>query len=90
MAYPEPIGCCCGSNPLWPRLWTGGRGYTTGSGESCGRWNGEQKIPLVIIAPDSPITLGRFEKDPEKLLELYHMGRRDAENKGEELMALLG
>ena len=50
----------------------------------------EQKIPLVIIAPDSPITLGRFEKDPEKLLELYHMGRRDAENKGEELMALLG
>ncbi len=49
----------------------------------------EQKIPLVIIAPKAPITLGRFEKNPEKLLELYHMGRRDCGEKEKDFLALI-
>ncbi|ARP50819.1 hypothetical protein B6259_08030 [Ruminococcaceae bacterium CPB6] len=33
---------------------------------------------MVVIRPTSPINLGRCEKDAEKLLKVYHLGRRDA------------
>lgn len=31
-----------------------------------------------VIQPSEPLTIGRTEKDPEKLLEVYHLGRKDA------------
>ncbi|MCH3971336.1 MAG: patatin family protein [Oscillospiraceae bacterium] len=33
---------------------------------------------MVVIRPSSPINLGRCEKDAQKLLKVYYLGRRDA------------
>lgn len=33
---------------------------------------------VFVIAPDSPLPVGKVEKDPEKLLECYNIGRRKA------------
>ena len=33
---------------------------------------------IFCIAPSEPVTIGRLEKDMEKLGDLYHLGRKDA------------
>ena len=33
---------------------------------------------IFVLRPSSPITISRTEKDPDKLQEVYEMGRKDA------------
>ena len=40
----------------------------------------EQEEKALVIRPSSPIVTGRYEKDPEKLKNIYEMGIRDCEN----------
>lgn len=43
----------------------------------------------VVIRPSSPIVIGRYEKDPNRLAAIYEMGQRDAESKLAEIRTLL-
>ena len=45
---------------------------------------------LLVIRPESPIPVSRVEKDPEKLKQAYHMGRRAAEQRMIEILKFLG
>ena len=45
---------------------------------------------LMQITPSRPVTVGRVEKDMEKLGELYWLGYRDCEERMEEIRAYLG
>ncbi len=45
---------------------------------------------LLVIRPESPIPVSRVEKDPEKLKQAYHMGRRAAEQRMTEILKFLG
>lgn len=40
----------------------------------------EEKGAVYVIRPSRAITLGAVERDPDKLEEIYQLGRRDAEN----------
>ena len=33
---------------------------------------------IFCIAPSEPVTIGRLEKDMDKLADLYFLGRKDA------------
>lgn len=34
---------------------------------------------VFIIRPDTPLNIGRLEKDPEKMQKVYDIGRADGE-----------
>ena len=55
--------------------------------EVCRRQEGNGKA--VIIRPSSPIVTGRYEKDPERLKEIYEMGMRDCESKLSEVKYIM-
>ena len=44
---------------------------------------------IFVISPSEPVTVGRLEKDMEKLGELYHLGYDDTMNRLEELKEYL-
>lgn len=44
---------------------------------------------IYVIRPNKPITVGRIEKDPCKLTELYFRGREDAEINMEQMLRYL-
>ena len=39
----------------------------------------EERGEVFLLQPSEPITIGRTEKDPEKLKQVYQLGRRDAQ-----------
>lgn len=39
----------------------------------------EREGKAIVIAPSSPITISRFEKNMDKLEDIYHMGVKDAD-----------
>ena len=43
----------------------------------------------IVIAPSSPVTIGRFEKDKVKLQQLYERGAKDAQAKLSELQEFI-
>ena len=45
----------------------------------------EEKGEAFVIRPSEPITISRTERDPEKLRQVYELGRKDAENRLNEL-----
>lgn len=49
----------------------------------------EQAGKAVVIRPSRPIVTGRYEKDPERLKEIYELGVRDCEAKLPEVSAAL-
>ena len=49
----------------------------------------EKEGKAVVIAPSSPLTIGRFEKNLPKLEQVYQLGRRDAEQSSALLSGLL-
>lgn len=49
----------------------------------------EQEGTTVVIRPSSPIVTSRYEKDPERLKEIYEMGMADCEKKLPELKAFI-
>lgn len=49
----------------------------------------EKQGKTFVIQPSQPLNIGRTEREPEKLLEVYHLGRKDAMNKLEELKKFL-
>lgn len=49
----------------------------------------EKEGKAVIIAPESPLGLLRFEKDKEKLMEAYEKGINDVKQRKEAITALL-
>ena len=48
----------------------------------------ESKKKVVVIRPSKPLNIDRFEKDTNKLNDLYEMGYQDAKNKYEEILNL--
>lgn len=55
--------------------------------ELCGRKAREGKA--ILIRPKTPLPVGRYEKDPERLKEAYEMGVRDTEEKLPEIREML-
>lgn len=49
----------------------------------------EQEGGAVVIRPSRPIVTSRYEKNPERLREIYEMGMADAEKKLPEVWAIL-
>lgn len=49
----------------------------------------EREGSTIIIRPSKPVSIGRLEKDVDKLKYVYKLGRRDAGNKLEEIKALM-
>ncbi len=49
----------------------------------------EKEGKVFLIAPTKPVTVTRFEKDVDKLADLYFLGYRDMKNRVEELKAFL-
>jgi len=49
----------------------------------------EKSGQAVVIRPSHPITIGRYEKNPERLKEIYHMGMQDCENQLSQLKTFL-
>ena len=49
----------------------------------------EKQGKTFVIQPSQPLNIGRTEREPEKLLEVYHLGRKDAMNKLEDLKKFL-
>lgn len=45
----------------------------------------EAQGKALVVAPEQPLTVGRFEKKKEKLLGIYHLGIKDAEKKAGEI-----
>ena len=41
----------------------------------------EEMGNMVVLRPSGPINISRYEKNPETLMEIYRMGRRDAQQK---------
>lgn len=52
-------------------------------------WEAEQEGRAFVLAPTVPLELGRMEKNREKLDAIYRLGRRDTEQRLEELLAFL-
>lgn len=46
----------------------------------------EEKGSVYVIRPSRPITLGAVERDPDKLEEIYQLGRLDAKNRLSDVM----
>ena len=40
----------------------------------------EKQNKAVVVAPSEPLKIDRFEKDPQKLEEVYQLGRKDMLN----------
>ncbi len=49
----------------------------------------EKNGNIVAVRPKNPVGISRFEKDKDKLLQLHEDGYRDAEEKKDEIFALL-
>lgn len=49
----------------------------------------EQSGQAVVIRPSSPVMVGRYEKDREKLADLYEMGVKDAYQKLDQIQRFL-
>ncbi len=49
----------------------------------------EQENEVLVIRPSSPPNIGRVEKKPEKVKEVYRMGRKDARAKMSEIREFL-
>ncbi len=49
----------------------------------------EEQGKIIVIAPSEKPKVSRIESDPEKLRELYALGRRDAEEKLEQIKKFL-
>ena len=49
----------------------------------------EESGRVHCIRPNDPITIGRFEGDENKLLDLYNRGHREGREKLEELRTYL-
>ena len=49
----------------------------------------EKSGQAVVIAPSEPLTISRFEKKREALDQVFQLGRRDAQEKWEALLAYL-
>ncbi len=49
----------------------------------------EQSGSVVAVRPKNPVEISRFEKDRDKLLKLHEDGYHDAEEKKDEIFALL-
>ena len=43
----------------------------------------------MVVRPSSPLAVGRYEKNREKLLEIYKLGRKDALKKLAEIRSFL-
>ena len=41
---------------------------------------------VFIIRPDTPLNIGRLEKDPEKMQKVYDIGRADGEKYAQALI----
>lgn len=50
----------------------------------------EQEGKAVVVRPSRPLMVGRYEKDREKLLDIYKLGRRDALEKLSQIRETLG
>ena len=50
----------------------------------------EKEGKVFVIRPSAPIEIGRLEKDPQKLQEVYDLGVRDCENIMPKLSEYLG
>ena len=46
----------------------------------------EESGHVFVIRPDRALGISRVEKDPEKLLRVYHLGRKQMEEQARELM----
>lgn len=49
----------------------------------------EERGEVFLLQPSEPITIGRTEKDPEKLKRVYQLGRRDAQAHLQEMQNFL-
>lgn len=49
----------------------------------------EQTGDVLVLRPSRDLHLGRIEKDPDKLREMYNLGRSDAEAKLEQIRAFI-
>ncbi len=49
----------------------------------------ERQGRIFVIAPSEPVTVGRLERDMEKLGALYYLGRKDTEQHLQELLTYL-
>lgn len=49
----------------------------------------EREGKALVIRPSRPLLVGRYEKDREKLLDIYKLGRRDALEKLREIQEVL-
>jgi predicted patatin/cPLA2 family phospholipase len=49
----------------------------------------EKDGSAVVIRPSGPIITGRYEKDPERLKEIYEMGMHDCESKLSEVKSII-
>lgn len=49
----------------------------------------EQRGEALVLRPSRDLHLGRIEKDPDKLREMYELGRTDAEAKLEQIRAFV-
>ncbi|MFA5543681.1 MAG: patatin family protein [Bacilli bacterium] len=48
----------------------------------------ETQKKAIVIRPTEPVTIDRFETEPDKLTELYALGYNDAKNKFQEILEL--
>ena len=49
----------------------------------------EEKGKVLVICPEEALNIGRMEKQPEKLTEVYEKGRKVAEQQLEKIKAFL-
>ena len=49
----------------------------------------EKEGKAVVVRPSRPLMVGRYEKDREKLLDIYKLGRKDALRKLAEIRSVL-
>ena len=49
----------------------------------------EERGEVFLLQPSEPITIGRTEKDPEKLKRVYQLGRQDAQRHLQEMKNFL-
>ncbi len=50
----------------------------------------EQEGKIFVVRPHTPLSIGRMEHDPEKLQQVYDIGRQDAEKAMPALMGWMG
>lgn len=49
----------------------------------------EYEKKAVVVRPSQPIQVGRYEKNREKLVEIYRLGRKDALKKLDKIRSVL-